>query len=60
LKEKSEHSFRQAISEGNADAWRDFLAEQAPVMYKLFMKQWPNPSMAEELTQKTVFDALRA
>ena len=24
------------------------------------MKQWPNPSLAEELTQKTVFDALRA
>ncbi len=25
----------------------------------MFMRRWPNPSLAEELVQKTVFDAVR-
>jgi len=47
------------ISEGDADAWREFLSRQIPQLYGMFLKRWPNPSLAEELVQRTVFDAVR-
>jgi RNA polymerase sigma-70 factor (ECF subfamily) len=47
------------IIEGDAQAWRDFLTRQMPGLYSMFMNRWRNPSLAEELVQKTVFDAVR-
>jgi len=47
------------ISAGDADMWREFLGREIPQLYGMFMRRWPNPSLAEELVQKTVFDAVR-
>jgi RNA polymerase sigma factor (sigma-70 family) len=47
------------FAEGNAEIWRDFISQQIPRLYGLFMKRWPNPSLAEELVQKTMLDAVR-
>jgi len=47
------------ISAGDADKWREFLSRVIPRLYGMFMKRWPNPALAEELVQKTVFDAVR-
>jgi RNA polymerase sigma factor (sigma-70 family) len=47
------------IAQGDAQVWQAFLEEQIPRLYGMFMKRWPNPALAEELTQKTVFDAIR-
>jgi RNA polymerase sigma factor (sigma-70 family) len=47
------------FAEGDAEIWREFVGQQIPRLYGLFMKRWPNPSLAEELVQKTVFDAVR-
>jgi RNA polymerase sigma-70 factor (ECF subfamily) len=47
------------FAEGDADIWREFLDREIPLLYGMFMKRWPNPSLAEELVQKTVFDAVR-
>jgi RNA polymerase sigma-70 factor (ECF subfamily) len=47
------------FAEGNADIWREFLCRETPLLYGMFMNRWPNPSLAEELVQKTVFDAVR-
>lgn len=48
------------ILNGNENVWREFLNSQIPQLYRMFMNHWPNPSLAEELVQKTVFDAIRA
>jgi RNA polymerase sigma-70 factor (ECF subfamily) len=47
------------FARGDADVWREFIGRQIPLLYRLFMKSRPNPSLAEELVQKTVFDAVR-
>jgi len=47
------------MTEGDSELWRRFLQAQIPVIYRMFMSRWPNRSLAEELTQKTVFDALK-
>ena len=47
------------FAEGDAEIWRQFITHQIPRLYGLFVKRWPNPSLAEELVQKTVFDAVR-
>lgn len=47
------------FAECDADIWRQFVDRQIPRLYGMFMKRWPNPSLAEELTQKTIFDAVR-
>lgn len=44
---------------GDADIWREFIGREIPRLYGSFMKSWPNPSLAEELVQKAVFDAVR-
>ena len=43
----------------DADIWREFIGQEIPLLYGMFMRSWPNPSLAEELVQKTVFDAVR-
>ena len=48
------------MTDGNSELWRRFLQTQIPVMYRMFVRRWPNRSLAEELTQKTVFDAVKA
>ena len=45
--------------EGDAEVWGRFIGEQIPKLFGMFIKRWPNPSLAEELVQKTVFDAVR-
>jgi len=47
------------FAEGDAEIWREFIERQIPQLYGLFMDRWPNRSLAEELLQKTVFDAVR-
>ena len=47
------------FAEGDAQIWREFISQQIPRLYGLFVRRWPNPSLAEELVQKTVFDAVR-
>jgi RNA polymerase sigma-70 factor (ECF subfamily) len=48
-----------ALAKGDAEVWRKFLQREIPRLYGMFMKRWPNPSLAEELVQKTIFDAVR-
>jgi RNA polymerase sigma-70 factor (ECF subfamily) len=43
-----------------APGWREMLGRGIPQIYRMFMRRWPNRSLAEELVQKTVFDAVRA
>ena len=50
---------RSGIAEGDADVWREFLARRIPQLYGMFMRRWANPTLAEELVQRTVFDAVR-
>jgi RNA polymerase sigma-70 factor (ECF subfamily) len=57
--DESEQQSRAEFAEGNADIWREFIGREIPLLYGMFMKRWPNPSLAEELVQKTVFDAVR-
>jgi RNA polymerase sigma-70 factor (ECF subfamily) len=45
--------------EGDSEVWRALLERIIPQLYGMFLKSWPNPSLAEELVQKTVFDAVR-
>ena len=47
------------LVEGDSGAWQEFLKQVIPQLYGMFLKSWPNPSLAEELVQKTVFDAVR-
>jgi RNA polymerase sigma-70 factor (ECF subfamily) len=47
------------IAKGTADTWQELVRQQIPRLYGMFMKRWPNPSLAEELVQRTVFDAVR-
>ena len=50
---------RVGFSKGDAELWRELLSQAIPRLYGMFMKRWANPSLAEELVQKTVFDAVR-
>jgi len=47
------------FAQGDADIWREFINRQIPRLYGVFMRRWQNSSLAEELLQKTVFDAVR-
>ncbi|MCJ7728419.1 MAG: sigma-70 family RNA polymerase sigma factor [Sedimentisphaerales bacterium] len=47
------------LVEGDGQVWREFLQQVIPRLYGTFLKSWPNSSLAEELVQKTVFDAVR-
>ena len=57
--DKLEQKSREKFAQGDAEVWREFLEREIPRIYNLFIKSWPNPSLAEELVQKTVFDAVR-
>jgi len=59
VSEKLEQQSWVGFAEGNADVWREFIDREIPRLYGLFMDRWPNRSLAEELLQKTVFDAVR-
>lgn len=59
MTDESEQQSRAEFAKGNADIWREFIGREIPLLYAMFMKRWPNPSLAEELVQKTVFDAVR-
>ncbi len=59
MAEEHNQKDRQGITEGDTEAWLEFLNCQIPKLYGMFMKHWPNPALAEELVQKTVFDAVR-
>jgi RNA polymerase sigma-70 factor (ECF subfamily) len=48
------------IVNGSADAWKRLLAGTIPQLYGMYIKRGVHPALAEELTQKTVFDAIRA
>jgi RNA polymerase sigma-70 factor (ECF subfamily) len=39
-------------------AWREVLVRSIPEVYGLFVRRGLNPGLAEELTQKTIFDAV--
>ncbi len=45
---------------GNEEIWRSVLDEMIPKLYGMFMQSWPNPSLAEELVQNTIFQAVRS
>jgi RNA polymerase sigma-70 factor (ECF subfamily) len=45
--------------EGDGEVWREFLSRVIPQLYGMFMKSWRNRSLAEELVQRSVFDAVR-
>jgi len=57
--EQSKEQAGSGISGGDAASWRELLSELIPKLYRVFMERWPNVSLAEELVQKTVFDAVR-
>jgi RNA polymerase sigma-70 factor (ECF subfamily) len=59
LAEKLEQKRWAGFAKGDTDVWREFIERQIPRLYGLFMGRWPNRSLAEELLQKTVFDAVR-
>ena len=46
---------------GSADErlWREVLAQVIPKIYRYYVRKGINASLAEELTQKTVFDAVK-
>jgi RNA polymerase sigma-70 factor (ECF subfamily) len=57
--EQSNQRSWAGISASAADIWGEFLKREIPQLYGMFMRRWPNPTLAEELVQKTVFDAVR-
>lgn len=59
MTEKLEEKSWIDFAKGDADVWREFIDLEIPRLYGLFMDRWPNRSLAEELLQKTVFDAVR-
>ena len=59
MTERLEQQSWISFAKGDADVWREFIDNEIPQLYGLFMGRWPNRSLAEELLQKTVFDAVR-
>ena len=47
------------FARGDPDVWRELIEREIPRLYGLFLQSWPNRSLAEELVQSTVFDAVR-
>jgi len=50
---------RAGFARGEADVWREVVSRQIPMLFNMFMKCWPNPALAEELAQRSIFDAVR-
>jgi RNA polymerase sigma-70 factor (ECF subfamily) len=53
------NSVNTELIDWDAETWRAFLEEQIPRLYGFFFKRWPNPALAEEFAQRTVFNAVR-
>ncbi len=47
------------FARGDPDVWRELIEREIPRLYGLFMQSWPNRSLAEELVQRTIYDAVR-
>jgi RNA polymerase sigma-70 factor (ECF subfamily) len=56
--EKLEQQSWAGFAEGDAEIWREFISREIPRLYSIFVGRWSNRSLAEELLQKTVFDAV--
>jgi len=50
---------RTGFAEGDGEVWREFFSRIIPQLYGMFMKSWGNRSLAEELVQRSVFEAVR-
>jgi RNA polymerase sigma-70 factor (ECF subfamily) len=48
-----------ADGSGDTELWRTTLSRVIPMIYGMFVRRGIHPSLAEELTQKSVFDAYR-
>ena len=59
MAERLEQKSWSDFAKGDTDVWREFIDFEIPRLYGMFMDRWPNRSLAEELLQKTVFDAVR-
>ena len=59
MPERLEQQSWADFAKGDTDVWREFIEREIPQLYGLFMDRWPNRSLAEEMLQKTVFDAVR-
>ncbi len=59
MPDKMDQQSWAGFARGDADVWRAFIERQIPRLYGLFLRSWPNRSLAEELVQRTVFDAVR-
>ncbi len=59
MTERLEQRVWPKIAAGDAEVWRRFMDSQIRVLFGVFMRRWPNPALAEELVQKTLFDAVR-
>lgn len=59
MPEKLEQQSWAGFAKGDANIWRELIDREIPRLYGFFMGRWPNRSLAEELLQKTVFDAVR-
>lgn len=59
MTERLEQKSWADFAKGDTDVWHEFIDFEIPRLYGLFMDRWPNRSLAEELLQKTVFDAVR-
>ncbi|MCF7974530.1 MAG: sigma-70 family RNA polymerase sigma factor [Phycisphaerae bacterium] len=46
-------------SETTAQTWSALLCRSIPLIYGIYVRRGIHPALAEELTQKTVFDAVR-
>ena len=60
VNDRLNQQIRAGFANGDADVWHKFLSQQIPKLYGMLIKRWPNPSLAEELVAKTIFDAVRA
>ena len=47
------------IQTGSPDVWREVLTRTIPQLYGMFIRRGVHAALAEELTQKTIFDAIR-
>jgi len=59
VNEKLDKNNWSGFAKSDTKIWQGLLHTQIPHLYALFLNRWPNPALAEELTQKTVFDAVR-
>ena len=59
MTETPEKSELDVISTADKGAWSALLERGIPKIFGIFIRRGINPSLAEELTQKTVFDAVR-